>query len=125
MDAARTAAREREVPYFQAEEESLTHFTLGALLAQRWNFPSDLRNAILYHHEPLSAEPFTKMAAIVHLSDVMAHLMGFRTFPEEMPPPLDEDAVSRIELQPERLRVIANTAVEDEERLESLVEFVS
>ncbi len=125
VTAAQETGRQKEIPFFQAEEESMSHYTLGALLAQRWNFPPDLRNAILYHHDPSSAEPFTKMAVIVHLSDVMAHLMGFRTLPDEIPPTLDEAAIARIELQPERLRVIANTAVEDEKRLESLIEFIA
>mgnify|MGYP000723733419 CR=1 FL=1 len=117
-------AKGKAEPFFSVEDHALSHFTVGALLAQRWNFPPDLRNAILYHHDPANAEPFTRMAGIVHLADVMAHIIGHTTFEDEVSPPIDERAITDIELQPERLRVIAITAIEDEKRLESLIEFI-
>jgi putative nucleotidyltransferase with HDIG domain len=124
ITAAQKKAAELRMPFFKAEDLELSHFTVGALLAQRWNFPPDLRNAILYHHDPSGAAPFTKMAAIVHLGDIMAHIMGYRTHPEEIGPSLDESVMVRIELPPERLRVIAAAAIEDEQKLESLIAFV-
>jgi putative nucleotidyltransferase with HDIG domain len=121
---ARESARIKQVPFFKAEDEETSHFTTGALCAQKWNYPPDLRNAILYHHDPLRAEPFIKMAATVHLADVMSHIMGFRTFEGEIQPTLEDGAVSCVGLQPETLRVIAAKAVEDEKKTEAVLDFV-
>jgi hypothetical protein len=80
---------------------------------------------VLYHHDPAGAEPFLKMASIVHVSDIMTHIMGFKTIPDEKTPDFENAAVACVGLQPESLRVIAARAVEDEKKIESLMEFIS
>jgi putative nucleotidyltransferase with HDIG domain len=52
-----------------------SHAHVGALLAERWNFPPQLCEAILYHHEPLSAPTHFRLAGVTAFADaVMAVL---------------------------------------------------
>ena len=45
-------AAEEDLPLYEAEAEVMgaTHADIGALLAERWNLPSELHEAILGHH---------------------------------------------------------------------------
>jgi HD-like signal output (HDOD) protein len=63
------------------------HPAVGKVLAQYWNFSDAMQNAIARHHEPdlLSGD---RVAAIVHVSDAIAHGMDFAEDPEDMVPPL-------------------------------------
>ena len=49
---AMNLAAEKSVPLFEAEAEVMdaTHADIGALLAERWNLPSELHGAIFGHH---------------------------------------------------------------------------
>jgi hypothetical protein len=53
----------------------------------------------------------------------MVHMVGFSTFPAEISPKLDNDALAVIKLQPEHLRVIAAEAVQNEKTIESFINF--
>jgi len=51
---------------------SADHQAFGGALAGRWRFPPGLRNAIAYHHDPLSLQPeFQRVATLVHLADIL------------------------------------------------------
>lgn len=46
-----------------------SHAHVGALLAEKWNFPPQLSIAIRYHHDPMSTPMHTRLACIVNMSD--------------------------------------------------------
>jgi HD-like signal output (HDOD) protein len=48
-----------------------SHAHVGALLAAKWNFPLQLAESIGYHHSPLSAPAFAKLACVTSLSNRM------------------------------------------------------
>jgi putative nucleotidyltransferase with HDIG domain len=50
-------SREKEIPLelFEDLAAGLNHAQIGALIAEKWNFPEPLVNAIRYHHEPQEA----------------------------------------------------------------------
>jgi HD-like signal output (HDOD) protein len=56
----------------------ISHQEIGQYLIEKWNLPSSLGNAILYHHNPSECENEKEMAAIVHLADYMTQrfMMG-------------------------------------------------
>ena len=118
-------ALENKTPFFRSEEKELTHMRVGYLIAEKWNFPISLANAIRYHHMPARAERSLKLVAIVHVADIMVHIIGFNTVLKEEIPEIDERALERIHLKPERLRVIADNAIQDEKKLESMIDFFS
>jgi len=73
--AARRQASLREV---EPEVFGTHHAELGGWIAERWGFPTPLREAIRYHHEPTDAGQ-QWVAAVVHLADLFAKVkqIGF------------------------------------------------
>src|SRR5690606_27108818 len=66
----------------QRENEILgfTHCDLGAWLANLWNLPDELAEAIQYHHTPIEAPNHQILAAVVCLGEEMAnHMEATRT----------------------------------------------
>ncbi|MDX9753463.1 MAG: HDOD domain-containing protein [bacterium] len=63
----------------QAEEEVVgyTHCMLGAAVADKWNFPTELVHAIQYHHTPNQSVKNIILTDIVHLADSVVLAMGF------------------------------------------------
>lgn len=62
---------DENLPLTDAERSVLgfTHAELGAELARRWNFPSDLVHAFRYHHDPSQAPQQSILTCITHLAD--------------------------------------------------------
>ena len=52
----------------------MNHAEIGARVAENWNFPDVIVNAIRYHHAPDSAPvDVKKLVSVVYLSDLMTH----------------------------------------------------
>ena len=70
---------ERKCSFLDAEEEliGINHANLGGRIAEHWNFPPEIRDAIAYHHRPdlLGKEDNTN-ASLVYLSDQACRMMG-------------------------------------------------
>lgn len=69
------AVAERGQTWLEAEEALLgvTHAQIGGWLAERWNFPPSLVEAIRTHHRPLEAEENPDLVSIIHCADVLAN----------------------------------------------------
>jgi HD-like signal output (HDOD) protein len=120
--AAQASALDK-VPFYRAEKPETSHVYAGGILAKHWNFPADLCDALALHHDPDKSDAHKQLVAIVHVSDIMVHMIGFSTFPAEIPPSLDNEAVAAIKLEPEHLRVIANETIQNEKAIESFINF--
>ena len=52
----------------------VNHGEIGALIAEKWNFPDVIVNVIRYHHDPSDApKEMRKITSLVYLADMMAH----------------------------------------------------
>ncbi len=69
------AVSERKVTFHDMEHTVLqaTHAEIGGWLAERWNLPDQLIEAIKYHHRPEMAERNPKLTALVHFVDFLCH----------------------------------------------------
>lgn len=70
---------ERKCSFLDAEEEliGINHANLGGRIAEHWNFPPEIRDAIAYHHRPdLLGEEGNTNASLVYLSDQACRMMG-------------------------------------------------
>jgi len=56
----------------EEKETGLSHAEMGAYVAERWNLPEDVVDALLCHHIPGKAQDLC-LAVTVHLSDIIAH----------------------------------------------------
>ncbi|MCE5262125.1 MAG: HDOD domain-containing protein [Deltaproteobacteria bacterium] len=71
--------QETKCSFLEAEEEfiGINHANLGGRIAEHWNFPSEIRDAIAYHHRPdLLEEEGNCYASLVYLSDQACLMMG-------------------------------------------------
>ncbi|MFN2266798.1 MAG: HDOD domain-containing protein [Desulfonatronovibrio sp.] len=67
---------EKDITYYEAEKEVMgfSHDRINAWLADYWNLPLRLREGLVWHHRPKSAQHYPDMACVVHLGDFMARL---------------------------------------------------
>ena len=61
----------------EARIYGLDHAEIGARLAERWNFPPLLADAIRFHHTPEGAVVDPLMASFGHLGEIVTHRLGF------------------------------------------------
>ena len=54
----------------------VTHADVGCWLAERWNLPGHLVEAIRFHHSPASAEVNKDLVSLIHCADVIANQMN-------------------------------------------------
>ncbi|HEX2960668.1 MAG TPA: HDOD domain-containing protein [Ignavibacteriales bacterium] len=87
----------------QAQQETigLEHQQIGNLLAQRWNLPLSLSDAILNHHMPSQAEQNQPLAAIVHLADYMTVKLSTGSFLWDKNYELDRSVIATLNLRDE------------------------
>jgi putative nucleotidyltransferase with HDIG domain len=64
--------------FVEAEKTILgvDHAEVGGRVLARWNFPEDLVSAVRCHHNPEQARPHERLAAYVHMGDIIAHCLG-------------------------------------------------
>ena len=82
------------VPLWQVEEKliGIDHATVGGLIAERWNFPVVLVDAIRFHHVPSFARINQRLPAIVNLANSFVEdyqlagsaLLSFDIHPESL-----------------------------------------
>ncbi len=75
-DEVDALVRQKDIPYYNAEKEVLgfSHDRVNAWIADQWNLPLRLREGLVWHHRPKSAQHHPDMACVVHLGDFMARV---------------------------------------------------
>ena len=70
--------RERGVPFDEAERRvfGVDHAEIGGALAEHWDLPSMLVEAIRYHHRPLEAGVAPALTAAIHVADIVCLELG-------------------------------------------------
>jgi len=71
------------------------HTQVGAALVSRWKFPVEIVAAIASHHGG-EDQVATSLADVVHVADVMTHVLGFPNGEEDLVPPLSGLAWHRL-----------------------------
>ncbi len=92
------------ISYCEAETAILgmDHQEVSNYLLNRWNFPAELCDAILNHHEPSLAKFEDKMlASIIHFADYMTHKLNIGSFSYDKDFVLDKTAISVMQFKDE------------------------
>lgn len=91
------------VDFLDAEERVIgfNHCVVGTRVAEKWNLPPVLVNAIRHHHKPLKLPPTlppaeSKMISIVHLADGLTSMVGKGSGNDGLMYCLDTDALTRV-----------------------------
>ncbi|HTP59905.1 MAG TPA: HDOD domain-containing protein, partial [Spirochaetia bacterium] len=91
MEKMTVFCKEKDIPPRILERFSfgLNHAEIGALIAQKWNFPDQLVYGIKCHHDPLSAPAhFKDVVSCVYLANALSDLeRGYVTY-EQMEKPI-------------------------------------
>jgi putative nucleotidyltransferase with HDIG domain len=89
--------RER-VSFAEAERRvvGFDHAELGARVAQAWNFPAPLVEAIRLHHAPAEAVIKPRLAQVVHLADAIALMLGVGLGADGLSYPIDSRTLAAL-----------------------------
>jgi HD-like signal output (HDOD) protein len=98
-------AREQDLVFLEAEERVLgmTHPHIGAWLAEHWNLPASLHQALAYHHRPASAPQSATIAYIVHVGNFLTCLFEYGNNGSDHVPSLDPHAFKHLDLNQRKL----------------------
>ena len=104
--------KEEGVTFQEAEINVLgmTHQQIGHYLVERWNFPDQLCDAILNHHNPENSVNNKALASIIHFADYMTQKlkMGNTYWDNEMNLNFEELGLLRIRDIEEADKLVAN-----------------
>jgi HD-like signal output (HDOD) protein len=119
---AATAARSNHSLLTVAERDlfNFDHATIGGDLLHKWQLSLSLEDCIRHHHEPQRSRNRGE-AAIVHLADIMANVMGIGSSGERLIPPLSQEAWMQLGITPNTLSVTMEQA---EQQLEDVFELI-
>jgi putative nucleotidyltransferase with HDIG domain len=89
---------------YHALEESffgITHAEVGEILLSSWMFPSDIVNAVAYHHTPSDTQAKAVFPICIHLADVLCTIKGISPLKDHHFIGLDQEIISVIrEIKP-------------------------
>jgi len=78
FEAIHSRMENERLTFSAAEKDVLgiDHAELGAMVAQQWNFDSEMVEIIRYHHDPLLAPEMRLPLCVVHVSDCICMMIG-------------------------------------------------
>jgi putative nucleotidyltransferase with HDIG domain len=90
------AAKGLPASTFEDLSAGMNHAEIGALIAEKWNFPNGLVEAIRYHHDPASTSQENRgMVETVYLANMFCEYEnGNVTFDQFEPGPLDNFGIT-------------------------------
>jgi putative nucleotidyltransferase with HDIG domain len=92
------------------------HTQVGAHLGERWNLPSELVDAMRWHHRPDEAPVPSPLVDCVHVADYLSMAMGLGIGGDGLRYELSENALIRLSIGFEDLTVLAEEFVDRYER---------
>jgi HD-like signal output (HDOD) protein len=89
---------ENNVPLLEAEEKilSATHAQIGGWLAEKWNLPHPITEAIRFHHEPRFASRHKDIVLLTHFSDYVVRMAKIGDSGNKDLPELDEEVIQAL-----------------------------
>jgi HD-like signal output (HDOD) protein len=96
-------ARETDLTFLEAEESVLgvTHADIGGWLAERWNLPDHLTEAIALHHAPGKSKKNPDLVSLIHCADIFANKIAVVPPEFDKGVDFDPDALTRLQLDNE------------------------
>lgn len=93
------------VPFSEAEQKILgfDHAVVGAKVAEKWNLPEELVEAIANHHTPAQSKLNPKLTSIIHIADAASMSMGIGLGGDGLLYPFDGFAINQLGLSKEAI----------------------
>lgn len=96
MQTQRLSLREAEL-----EVNGITHEEIGSTLLEKWNFPNEIVEPVLYHHVPSQSQSSPTMSSIVNLADYMTEVLKIGELYLDRGLKLDELTMSKFKFEKE------------------------
>jgi HD-like signal output (HDOD) protein len=114
------------ISFMAAERQVLgvDHSQVGAMVAQKWHFPSVLQCIIRYYHSPLEARGCFTEASVVHLADAICRKMEIGTGLDDPSYAEEERVAQSLGLKDAEIRSVIDGFGRKMERVESIFEVV-
>jgi putative nucleotidyltransferase with HDIG domain len=96
------------LPFMEAEQRALgyDHAQVGGLVAEKWNLPGQLSEAIRCHHQPRLATLNPPLTAFTHAADALALMLGLGVGVDGLLYPLDWEAVAGVGLTEKQVQEV-------------------
>ncbi|WP_418789963.1 HDOD domain-containing protein [Phosphitispora sp. TUW77] len=113
------------IPFMLAEQQILgfDHAVIGSTVAEKWNLPFELVEAIANHHTPALAKYNPKLTSIIHVADAASMSMGIGLGGDGMLYPFDGFATELLDLNneliEETIAEIADSLIDAETMIEN------
>jgi HD-like signal output (HDOD) protein len=95
------------------------HGRLGRVVAELWNFPGDLVDAIACHHQPELSKDFYRKVIVIHLADLVCHGFQIVNIPGEAAPPTEEAYLQEFNLPVEQLVLFGEWLLTQREEIDA------
>ncbi|MHB9094311.1 MAG: HDOD domain-containing protein [Eubacteriales bacterium] len=108
------------IPFMEAEQQILgfDHAEVGARVAEKWNLPDELVEAIANHHRPKLAKINPRLTSLTHVADAASMSMGIGLGGDGMLYPFDGFAIDQLKLDrkiiEETMAEVAESMVDSE-----------
>lgn len=100
--------REAEIDIFGVD-----HCTVGGWVCKGWHLPPRLRDAVIHHHHPSRAVQHQRVAAVVHVADILSRTLAYGDPGDAVMPALDHPAYEMLGLDAEAIdQIFVHTEVE-------------
>lgn len=101
------AERMHNTFYFcEVESGSPSHAVYGRILAEQWDLPPALIEAIGLHHTPNLAEANHKVVAVTHMADILARALGLGSGGDPFVPPPKPAGLSAVGLRATQVETV-------------------
>lgn len=101
-------AHKNELLLFESEKQSFgaTHADFGYWLAEEWNLPLNLSQAVIHHHDPSKAEDSYILVCIIHVADILARALEIGNAGDRQLPAMNRRAWSSLNMNSKKLENI-------------------
>ena len=97
------------------------HAEVGAQILTRWSLPSEIVNAVQWHHEPEAAVQTNTMLDIVHVANFMSIMIGIGIGRDGLQHQPSAAVSERLGLQPTHLEKVASQTMQWVNELSALL----
>ncbi len=99
---------EEKTPFDEVEDAIIgfNHAVVGGKVAEKWNLPSELVEAIACHHHPSQAVINHQLTAIVHIADAVTMQMGMGLGIDGLLYPLSTEAMDLLGIGSDDLEIL-------------------
>jgi putative nucleotidyltransferase with HDIG domain len=97
------------------------HAQVGARILEKWSFPSDLVNAVNWHHDPETCENHCTFSDIVHVANILGLMIGYGKGGDGMEAVASNSVTERLGFKPVHLESLAEETLNGVNKLADIL----